>query len=169
MKQLDVPPTRVNRRELHAAVDAVFGKRMLEKVHGTVEFQSEESFDLTRPVSTRAFRFAVTVPRVPAPIRRFFCGDKLHVTTTQTATVCASRVQVVNELQLHFKGSRFFKLHPTFWLEATDKGMALGGRVQHNAILFPPLNRIAEGFMMRSSERELLRFRACLAEDGVIT
>lgn len=165
MKQLVLPRTRLRgQRDLQSALHAVFGPDMLRRVHGSGtrvgEFEGGK----------RAFKFVVAVDNVPAPIRRFFCGSSLRITTKQTLDQSdPAKWVVTNRLKLHFVGAEFFKLRPTFWLEQDeDGGVSLGGTVRHDAVLPPPLNGIAEGFMMLNSQKELQHFALCLHEAGVL-
>lgn len=162
MRQLVLPPVRVKRASMDSAFDAVFGPAMLRRVHGP----STRVGDFKD--GKRAFKFRVDVSDVPPPIRRFFCGKELGITTTQKLTMTDTRWDVTNRLKLHFVGAELFSLKPAFYLEATDGGIFLGGAVRHSAVLPPPLNGVAEAFMMANSERELRHFGACLAEAGVI-
>lgn len=168
MRQLVLPPVRVKRPSLDAAFDAVFGPAMLAQVHGPDT--DVGLFENNR----RRFTFRVDVPEVPPAIRRFFCGKHLRVTTRQHLGIGPTRWQVTNRLKMHFVGSEFFKLRPVFWLEqrpAVDGGHAevyLGGAVRHDAVLPPPLNGIAEAFMMAGSEKQLRHFGRCLVQAGVI-
>lgn len=165
MKQLVLPRTRLRgQRDLPSALHAVFGPDMLRRVHGAGTKVGEFVG------GKRAFKFTVAVDNVPAPIRRFFCGSSLRVTTRQKLDQSeATRWTVTNHMKLHFVGAEFFKLRPTFWLERDeDGGVSLGGTVRHDAILPPPLNGIAEGFMMLHSHKELRHFATCLHEAGVL-
>lgn len=160
-----LPRTRLrDQSDLHSALHAVFGPDMLRRVHGAGTRVGEFVG------GKRAFKFVVAVDNVPAPIRRFFCGSSLRITTKQTLDQRdAAKWIVTNHMKLHFVGAEFFKLRPTFWLERDqDGGISLGGTVRHDAVLPPPLNGIAEGFMMLHSQKELQHFARCLYEAGVL-
>ena len=167
MRVLVIPPVRIKRGSLDSAFDAVFGAAMLRRMHGADT--QVGPFDKNQ----RRFSFRVAVPEIPPQIRRFFCGKDLKVTTRQHLSITSTKWEVTNRLKLHFVGSEFFKLRPVFWLEHRpagedqEDGVYLGGSVRHDAVLPPPLNGIAEAFMMASSEEELRRFGRCLAEAGV--
>lgn len=170
MKQLVLPPIKlVDRRDLatlEGALHAVFGPRMLRKVHGA-SLRDAGPFDAE---GRRAFRFAVQVGSVPRLIRRFFCGSELTVSARQTLDRAdAAKWVVTNNLKMHFVGAQLFRLRPTFWLQRGEDGVVtLGGLVRHDAVLPPPLKGVAEGFMARNTQRELLHFASCLHEEGVI-
>ena len=165
MKQLVLPTVPVRHTCLKSAKEAVFGPDMLRRVHGpSLQFFTEEQL-----ADKRTFRFSVDVADVPAPIRKFFCGSSLRVTTTQAVRETALKVSVSNKLKLHFVGAELFKMRPSFWLEQSPDGtIMLGGKVRHDAVLPPPLNGIAESFMMQNSAHTLMQFGKCLAEAGVI-
>lgn len=165
MKQLVLPRTRLKgQQDLRSALHAVFGPDMLCRVHGASTKVGEFVG------GKRAFKFTVKVDNVPGPIRKFFCGSSLRVTTKQTLDQkMPTKWTVTNHMKLHFVGAEFFKLRPTFWLEQDDDGgVSLGGTVRHDAVLPPPLNGIAEGFMMLHSQKELRHFALCLHEAGVL-
>lgn len=167
MKQLIVPRTRLRgQRDMASALHAVFGPAMLRRVHGA----GTKAGDFVD--GKRAFQFVVNVDSVPPPIRRFFCGSELRVTTRQTVDQTdPAKWTVINRLKLHFVGSEFFKLRPTFWLERDpDTGdVYLGGTVRHDAVLPPPLDGIAENFMMLNTRKELVHFAQCLRDAGLLS
>lgn len=167
MKQLIVPRTRLRgQRDLNSALHAVFGPAMLRRMHGA-DTKVGDFAD-----GKRAFRFVVGVDSVPPPIRRFFCGSQLRVTTRQTLDQTdPAKWTVTNKLKLHFVGSELFKLRPTFWLEQDPQtnDVYLGGVVRHDAVLPPPLDGIAENFMMLNTRKELVHFATCLRDAGVLS
>lgn len=165
MKQLILPRTRLaGQRDMDGALHAVFGPGMLRKMHGPST--KAGTFDAH---NKRVFKFTVAVDSVPLPIRKFFCGSQLGVTTRQTLERSADKFTITNRMKLHFVGAEFFKLRPVFWLEREqDGGVSLGGLVRHDAVLPPPLNGIAENFMMLNTRRELLHFAKCLHEEGLL-
>lgn len=166
MKVLTVPPIRLRLppgEGIEAAFKRVFGPDMLRKVHGPDTAVGD--FDKGK----RTFRFTVKVDQVPPAIRQFFCGSEMGITTRQTLDATKTRWTITNRLKLHFVGAELFKLRPQFWLEsAADGSVSLGGRVRHDAVLPPPLDGIAEGFMMINSQKELLHFAGCLHREGLI-
>lgn len=151
---------------MEGALEAVFGVDVLRRVHGP-SLRGEGPFDAR---GKRAFKFAVDVSAVPAPIRRFFCGKRMRITTRQTlAKKAPDDWTITNALKMHFLGAELFKIRPQFWLrEGTDGTVSLGGRVQHDARLPPPLCHIAEDFMALHTARELHRFAAHPREAGVL-
>ncbi len=167
MKQLIVPRTRLRgQRDMATALHAVFGQAMLRRMHGP-DTKASDFVD-----GKRSFKFTVSVDSVPPPIRRFFCGNELRVTTRQIFDQTNPiKWTVTNRLKLHFVGSEFFKLRPTFWLERDpdDGNVYLGGMVRHDAVLPPPLDGIAENFMMLNTRKELMHFATCLRDAGLLS
>jgi len=160
MKKLTLPEVPLTARTLDDALDTVFGVDTLLQVHGPS--LRATPFDES---GKRKFSFDVDIGTVPLPIRKFFCGKNLRVTTSQTLTKIKRRGEptvwtVKNSLKPHFIGSEFFKLRPIFWLrrDTVDGVITVGGEVKHDAVLPPPLNDIAESFMMAASEKELRKF-----------
>ena len=161
MKEVHVPATRLECRDMQGALDTVFGPAMLKRVHGP----DTEVCDFDRD-GNRTFKFSVDVCRVPWAIRHVFCGSHLRITTRQTLTKpSATRWQVSNDTRMHFLGSELFKLKPVFSLVMDGSAVHVGGNVQHIAHIPPPFNRIAETFMAKHTERELRKFGACLQDD----
>lgn len=142
---------------LDAAFEAVFGAATLRAVHGP-SLRGDLAFDAR---GQRRFQFDIDVSGHPAPVRAFFAGNTLGVTTRQRVLRPApGRVQVDNRLKLHFVGSELFAVKPRFWLQEAHGRVSLGGRVRHSAVLPPPLNGIAEEFMAANTRAQLARFEA---------
>lgn len=166
MKLIVLPDVRIGRVSMDAALDSVFGPAMLRRVHGP----SLRVGDFNHK-NQRVFKFKIDVSCVPPPIRRFFCGNELNITTRQTLDKKTQREwSVTNKLKLHFVGAEFFKIRPSFYLKQDEDGtVSLGGQVRHDAVLPPPLNGIAEDFMALNSAKEIRHFAHQLAEAGVIS
>lgn len=164
MRVLDVPPLRLRADTLQGALEAVFSQRVLRRVHGD---------DLVAPPfknDERAFTFGVDVSGVPRPLRCFFRGSRVHVTTRQEVRRDQRRrlVTVTNYIKMHFVGAELFRVQPAFELgNDGGGGITLGGRVRHTALLPWPLKGVAERFMCTHSERELRRYADVLRECGV--
>lgn len=153
MRVVDVPPTVVpGARDLEHALRVVFGPATLRRVHGPDVVVGDFAGN------RRAFDFFVDVGAVPAAIRRFFCGTRMRVTTRQTLCKKAPAAwTVVNKLKMHFVGAELFGIRPRFVLarDPSDGAVRLGGRVEHYALLPPPLNGIAEAFMAATTREQL--------------
>lgn len=161
MKVVEVPPTVVpGAGGLDDAVRAVFGPDTLRRVHGRDTVVGD--FDAR---GKRAFEFWVDVAAVPATIRRFFCGSRLKVTTRQVMLRRGPQACTVrNKLRMHFVGAELFGIRPTFELTADPRTreVRLGGRVEHYALLPPPLDGIAEGFMVAHTRAHLRAYEAAV-------
>lgn len=167
MKLCVLPEVKLSGRpDMETALNAVFGPQMLKQMHGP-SLKGAGPFDSK---GRRAFKFAIKVENVPPPIRRFFCGSDMNVTTRQSLDKRDDAMwNITNRMKLHFVGAELFKLRPTFSLQRDEDGVVtLSGRVRHDAVLPPPLNGIAEGFMVVNTKRELLHFATCLRDGGVI-
>ena len=162
MKLLQVPPLTLSCASSHAALAAVFSPDTLREVHGPGTHVG--AFVGGR----RTLCFDVDVSRVPRPIRCFFCGPRLRVTTAQTVTAAPAGLDVTNDITMHFVGSELFAVRPTFSLRDHDGRVTVSGRVQHHARLPWPLRGIAESFMAAHSERELLKFKRVLQRRGLV-
>lgn len=164
MRIVNVPRVPLGHVPLDTALHRVFGEDTLRRMHGS-SLKGGGAFREGR----RSFSFKVAVDQVPTPIRRFFCGDQLRVTTRQTLQLKEDEYVVVNKLKLHFVGSEFFSIKPSFCLtKEQDGGVTLGGAVRHDAVLPPPLNGIAEEFMAMNTERELRALARTLYEAGAL-
>ncbi len=161
MRSLDVPPLRLCADTVQGALDAVFSQRVLRRVHGP---------DLVAPPFVddgRTFTFGVDLRAVPRPLRCFFRGSRVQVTTRQEVRRDRRRATVTNHIKMHFVGSELFRVQPAFELCQADGGVTLGGCVRHTALLPWPIKGVAERFMCAHSERELRRYAEVLRECGV--
>ena len=179
MKILKIPEVRLTSRTLDDALDAVFGIDTLSRVHGPTLDTSSMTGSSTVGSSTagsfsedgrRKFSFVVETSGIPGAIKKFVCGDDVKVTTMQTLSKkVPTKWSVTNVLKTKFLGSELFQVRPVFWLQQDRHGsVTLGGTIRHDAILPPPLNDIAETFMMQLSEREVRRFETVLESEGYL-
>ena len=160
MKQITVPPTWIlpPNLSLRAAFDLIFGESTLRKVHGASMSVTEWRDD------RRTVKFEMPV-NVPAPIRPFFCGNSVRVTTRQTRTFDkSSSVTVTNKLRMHFVGAELFIVRPTFVITHDPHGISVSGSVESHALLPPGICNIAETFMSHSAENELKKFKKVIGE-----
>jgi hypothetical protein len=151
MRLLEIEPIQIRGVSIKTAFDQIFHDETLREVHGP-------SLKATPwdGKNKRLLKFSISLDNVPSEIRRFFCGNKLKITTRQALVPQDARYDVKNSIRMHFLGAELFKLKSAFYLEQKDDGhLSFGGRVEHHAILPPPLNGIAEGFMKQQSEREV--------------
>lgn len=168
MRQLDVPETPLKVPDMPAALQAVFGKDTLRQVHGD-DVVVTDFVPGTAGLPVRTVEFKVACGRVPAPIRRFVCGDRIPVTARQTLLQPSAEEWIVtNHIQVHCPGSGLFRMTPEFRLTKTRKGIVLSGRVRHDASLPPPLSWVAERFMCRHSTHHLRHFANVLRARGLL-
>ena len=163
MKEAILAPTLLP-GDVSSAIRRALGDAVLRCVHGPNMTVTPWS-----PAGSRAARrtvsFSMAVEKVPAPVRRFFCGDRMRVTSRQhlTRSAAPDTATVRHELELHFVGARFFRVQPVFTLRKVgDDATTLEARVQNHARFPPPLNGIAERFMAANSQRELDALRDCV-------
>lgn len=167
MKEIVFGPEPLGDIPLDAAFDTIFGKPMLRIMHGSDMYSSDWDKH-----GKRVIKFSVPIDSVPREIRHFSCGNRLRVTTKQQRTSASASasdqqeetITVKNNVRLHFLGAEFFKVKPSFKLmrDTQAKMTYVSGRVEHHAILPPPLNGIAEGFMALNSARELAAYREAI-------
>ena len=161
MKLVEIQPTRVG-NSFDAAFGLIWSDKTLRKFHGpslsTTPWREEKARDGSCVQSTRKLRFVVDVVDVPAEVRAFFRGDKMRISTKQQLVKQEERWSVTNHIRMHFLGAEFIKMKPTFYLEKIADDIYFGGRIEHHAILPPPLNGIVEGFMQRQTEKEIESF-----------
>lgn len=161
MKEAILAPTLLP-GDVSSAIRRALGDAVLRCVHGPNMTVTPWS-----PAGSRAARrtvsFSMAVEKVPRPVRRFFCGDRMRVTSRQHLTRSPGVATVRHELELHFVGARFFRVQPVFTLRKVgDDATTLEARVQNHARFPPPLNGIAERFMAANSQRELDALRDCV-------
>lgn len=165
MKVFALPEVPLGRRTLQNALDSVFSPAILTKVHGpTLKLKGAGAFEN----GTRSFGFSIDLPTVPPPLKVFFGGETLDVNVRQSVDTRDPAVwHVTNRLKLKCVGAELIKVRPSFTL--TDKGgeVSLSARVRHDAVLPPPLDTIAEEFMMLSSAHEMHRLETELRRAGI--
>jgi hypothetical protein len=141
---------------LDTAFDIVFGEDTLRSLHG--EDVKISQWDSRH---RRTLKFTVNIDNVPAEIRRVFCGSKLRITAKQQMTKAddGRSCEVNVRMRMHFIGAELIRVKPRFTLKYDKNNrVCLEGRVDHSALLPPPVNMIAETFMSNSSRDELGRY-----------
>lgn len=149
MKEHKIPSYDLGEVSVRDAFDVVFGTETLKKTHGdTLKASPWQD-------NKRTTNFDVKVEAIPWTLRHLFCGHGLPVTVVQTLDAKENSWKVSNEITMHFVGSRFFKI--TSWFEIHKEGhnSYLTGALTCNAKLLPPLNRIAESFMLSQCKKEI--------------
>lgn len=154
MKGIDVLPRCLGVMTLHDAFDIMFGNETLTRVHGNTLSVSDWNSK-----NERKLKFKIDIEQIPREIRRFFCGNKLNITTKQQKIEDPTKILVNNKIKMHFLGAEFFHVKPKFLLLQDELNQVyVSGHVEHHAILPPPLNGIAEAFMAQHSKREMDRY-----------
>lgn len=158
MRAVEVPPRLIAPgRGIRDSFDVVFGAHALQTMHGDSVRYGEWNND------KRRVGFAVPV-NLPSEFKRFFCGDKLRITTHQERHwhPDGDRVDVKNRMRMHFVGAELFSVRPSFSLTQHPDGTHISCRVEHRARLPPPLNMLAEATMADHTRRELEKFEVAL-------
>lgn len=157
MKQLDIDPIHIGKYPLDVVFEKVFGKKMLKKIHG--ESVESSDWDIN---NKRTIKFSVEFDEIPAELKDLLGDHKVNITSKQTRRIQTNRVNVNNRLTMNIMFSELFTIEPEFYIEQTRNGVYFGGRIQHNALLPPPLNGIAENFMMERSQKEIEMYKKAL-------
>ncbi len=168
MKLFVLPDLCLGQRSMQSALDAAFSPAMLARVHGpSLQLAGPGGFDAA---GRRNFRFSVDVTGVPPAIRGFIGGDRLDVSVRQTVDRRGpADWRVSNRLRLKCVGAELIKVRPAFVLrQGGDGRVVLSASVRHDAVLPPPLNGIAEEFMMLNTAREMQRFEGELRAAGEV-
>lgn len=158
MREYVIPTYNLGKHTLDNAFDIVFSPETLTSTHG-------DSLEVSDWIDDkRTSNFDVKVDRIPWPLKRIFTGDKMRVSVNQhritDAMGVANGVTIKNNIKLHFLGARFFKIESWFSLNELPTGtghtcnIELSGSVKCHAFLLPPLNMIAEKFMISQCKRE---------------
>lgn len=167
MKEVLIPDTLLRKNmPMPEAIQVAFGLPTLTIAHGpTLKVTSWRSDKRHETIQHRQIRYSMPVGQIPPAIRKFFCGEQLRITSRQHMDTQASTVNVHNKIRMHFLGAEMFHVKPSFQLRKADDGdIYLSGRVEHHAILPPPLCHIAESFMALNSERELKKYGDAMLE-----
>ena len=152
MKLLELEPLDLGNISHETAYEHIFGEAMLRKFHG-------DNFKLKLINNTnRIIKFEVHLDNTPAELKRFFCGKNLRVTTKQTINR-QENWTITSKVRMHFLGAEFFRVKPVFILEKKENShIYFSAKIEHHAILPPPLNIIAEHFMHQQTQKEMNQF-----------
>jgi hypothetical protein len=162
MKELCITPFHIGQFDIDSAFDSVFGNDMLRNIHG----DNLQASDWKN--NKRVLKFSIDVGNIPAALKSVFIGSPLRITTSQKLTVgvgagvgagVGGRRVIDSHMKPHFLFSELFKVTSQFYLEEMEDGVYFGGKVEHSARLPPPLNSIAESFMVQRSEEEIEKYK----------
>jgi hypothetical protein len=159
MKELRIDAFHIGQFDIDSAFDSVFGNDMLRNIHG----ESLKASDWKN--NNRVLKFSIDVGNIPSALKSVFIGSSLRITTNQKLTEGdgergGRRKRVVDShMKPHFMFSELFKVSSQFYLEELVDGVHFGGKVEHSARLPPPLNSIAESFMMQRSGDEIEKYK----------
>lgn len=167
MKEVTIPPQTLGEISIETAFDALFSREFLKKIHGDSLRVSGWNED-----DERTIQFSVNIDKVPIELRRIFCGNKLRITTHQTVRKEPGQWTVTNKLKMHCLGAEFVRVRPVFVLgtDADSHTTHISVRVEHDAFMPPPINRVVETFMASQTRRELESYEAIVREHfGIFT
>lgn len=156
MKELRIDAFHIGHFDIDSAFEHVFGNDMLKKIHGN----SLKASDWKN--NNRVLKFSIDVGNIPSALKSVFIGSPLRITTNQKLTEGGGgrrKCLIDSHMKPHFMFSELFKVSSQFYLEEMEGGVYFGGKVEHSARLPPPLNSIAESFMMQRSGDEIEKYK----------
>jgi hypothetical protein len=158
MKEYRSPSYDLGNHTLEHAFSIVFNDDTLQKAHG-------EDIEITPwQDDKRTTEFHVGVDMIPWALRHLFWGSKLKVTVNQALNKADNCWKVSNQIMMHFIASKLFKIESAFELVQKDGHIFLTGGVKCAARLLPPLNFIAEGFMLNQCKKEITTYTEVVAK-----
>lgn len=166
MKLVCVDRVPLPYKDLHSAFDVAFGESMLRRIHGPDYRASPWVKD------KRKVEYHVDVDAVPKEMRKFFCGDRLKITTTQhrkQQQQDGNLVEVKNRMKLHCVAAEFVRVKPTFTLQQQGGQVLFSARIEHHAILPPPLCGIVEHFMSTNTQKHIDHYVSMLVASPTST
>jgi len=155
MKELCITPFYIGQFDITSAFESVFGNDMLKKIHG-------DSLTVTEwKNNKRRLKFSYDIDSIPPVLKHLFIGSSLKITTNQKLKYePGMRKHIIDShMKPHILFSELFKVSSQFYLEETNDGVYFGGKVENCACLPPPLNSIAESFMIERSKEELEKYK----------
>ena len=143
MKNYIIPTYNLGKEyTLEDAFNIVFSEETMIRTHGT-------SMSLSNWYNNkRTSSFIINVKKIPWVLRHLFCGDKMRVTVEQSREDSENTIKVSNNIKMHFIGNRFFSIKSFFELSKKDDYIYLNGEVICNAYLLPPMNHVAERYII---------------------
>jgi len=158
MKELRVQDIYLGRTPtVEDTVSAAFDEETMKAVHGDEVRVQPWSQDRRRTLHINS-----PFPSgFPDPLRPFAGGEHLVMTVEQELTMdetdVMETVTVKNDVRMHIVGAELSQVQPKFRFTRHKKSGAVYGEayVRVNAILPPPLDRIAEEFMIFKSGNEI--------------
>lgn len=140
---------------LNQAKDIVFSHKVMRQVHGN-------DTEITPWVSNkRTVKFKMDLPakEIPSVMRRFLPSNNIKVVATQRIKPSTpNRHEVIVHIKMNCLGSQLVSVNPIFVLRENlgKKGTYFDARVSVNVWAPPPINHIAEKFMILQAEKDLL-------------
>lgn len=148
-----IPEYDLGIHPMEKAFEVVFSDETIKASHGDtlVTTPWEDGF--------RIAEYVVNIESIPWGLKHIFGAQSIKVTVNQHLTKNENIWRVDNDIKMHFIGARFFKIKSYFTLtERDDHHIYLSGSVNCNAIIVPPLNRVAESFMISQCKNEIDKY-----------
>lgn len=145
-----------------AASEIAFSDKVLKKVHG------EGSHITPWKDNHRNIKYKMNIPDAPSIMKRFLVGDHIDVNITQIMKTCnENRYDVESQVKLNCIGSRLIKIQPSFSIErnSTTSETFFNAKVNVSVRAFPPINHIAENFMIIQAEQDILGYAKNILEN----
>ena len=142
MKEHEIENIAIGKYTLAEAFDRVF-------TEGDIPWEND----------SRVTEYSIQLEKVPWLLRHIFRGSTMRVTVCQTLhKINDVEWQINNNIRLHFVGSRFFRVESNFNLTAKYDTVYLAGSVKCWAWLLPPLNNIAESYVLSQCKNEIINY-----------
>jgi hypothetical protein len=148
MKLYKIPAHNLGTHPIQDAFNIVFGEETLREIHSKLTVTPWQH-------DKRTTEFYVKVDMIPRVLRGIFSAEGMHVTVQQNLSKKDASWKVKNNIKMHVLGARFFNISSSFELHKSKQDVFLTGAVKCNAFLLPPLNTIAESFMLSHCKKEI--------------
>lgn len=150
MKEFVIPEYDLGVTTLDHAFEVVFEHDTILQSHGDSLVATEWENN------KRKADYFIEIEHIPWALRHLFKASGVQVSLDQTLVHKEKEWTVFNDIKLHFIGARFFKTQSHFTLSLReDNHVFLSGGIRSWAKLLPPLNRIAESFIISQCKKEI--------------
>ena len=138
------------------AKELAFSRDTVSQVYKTDKIGS---WQLKRGKPTRELKLEMDIPNIPKELTRFVCGKKLRSTICQTLEADTDDyVEITSRVRFHILGNEFLRVKPQLMIKRNVDMTEFQARVECHAVFPPPLNAIAEAFMVKKAEQDILGY-----------
>jgi hypothetical protein len=157
MKFCELNDVDLGNLTIDQAVGITYADDVLKEVHG-------ESLRIHRwHKSQRKLEMQMELHGVPNELKKILGGDKMRATVRQKVTHTSDTLhEVHNGVRLHILGAELVKIRPRFQLRRMDDRTFFSAKVVVHAVFPPPLNHIAEHFMVQNASRDIHHYAAAI-------